>query len=162
MVYLIMGVMGSGKSTVGKLLALRLNCILYEADDYHSKESVKKMEAGIPLSDRDRKPWIFAVRSVIDMALAEGDNAVITCSALKEKYRKTLISGRKEIKLVYLKATKKYIYDRIRRRIGHHINPSLLPGQFDDLEEPQNALTVQAQLPTERIVDIIVAKSLEK
>jgi gluconokinase len=162
MIYLIMGVMGSGKSTVGKLLASRLKCPLHEADDYHSRESIKKMESGISLNDKDRKPWIFAVRAVIDMELANGGNAVITCSALKEKYRKTLISGRKEIKLIYLKATKNYIYERMRKHTGHHINPSLLPSQFNDLEEPKNALTIEAQLPTERIVDIIISETVQK
>src|SRR5271157_4004793 len=103
MIYLLMGVLGSGKTTIGKKLAKRLNCVFRDGDDYHSKSSREKMRKGIPLTDKDRKSWLFAIRSIIDLDLACKWNSVVACSALKEKYRKVLIGNRKGIKLIYLK-----------------------------------------------------------
>lgn len=156
MVYIIMGVLGSGKSTVGELLADHLRCVFRDADDYHSASNRSKMANGIPLTDVDRKPWIFAVRAVIDGQLAIREDCVLACSALKEKYRQTLIQGRKEIKLIYLKGTKDLIAERVKLRGGHFVDPALLDSQFADLEEPKDAVVADiSKTPEEIIHDIL-------
>jgi gluconokinase len=157
MVYLIMGVMGAGKTTVGQLLAEHLHCTFRDADDYHSPSNRGKMASGIPLSDEDRKPWIFAVRAVIDTELAVGVDCVMACSALKEKYRRTLIQDRPEIKLIYLKGDKELIAGRVLGRGGHFVHPAILDSQFADLEEPQNAVTVDITKTPEEIVHDIIS-----
>ena len=106
MVYIIMGVLGSGKTTVGQALAERINGEFRDADDYHPQSNREKMSQGIPLTDLDRKPWLTLVKAVIDCDIAAGNNSVMACSALKESYRKLLMSGSNEIKLVYLKGTR--------------------------------------------------------
>ena len=156
MVYIIMGVMGAGKTTVGQLLAEHIHCIFRDADDYHSPSNRGKMAHGIPLTDEDRKPWIFAVRAVIDTQLATGVDCVMACSALKEKYRRTLIQDREEIKLIYLKGDKGLIAGRVLGRGGHFVHPAILDSQFADLEEPENAvITDISKTPEEIVHDII-------
>jgi gluconokinase len=158
MVYIIMGVMGSGKTTIGQLLAEHMHCTFRDADDYHSPSNRGKMAHGIPLTDEDRKPWIFAVRAVIDTELAVGVDCVMACSALREKYRTTLIQGRENIKLIYLKGDKELIAGRVKDRGGHFVHPAILDSQFADLEEPKNAITVDiSKTPEEIVHDIISA-----
>ncbi len=157
MIYILMGVLGSGKTAIGKKLAKRLNCVFRDGDDYHSDSSRKKMRKGLPLTDKDRKSWLFAIRSIIDLDLACKWNSVVACSALKEKYRKVLIGNRKGIKLIYLKGTLELIKKRIKKRKGHFINPSLLASQFDILEEPKNAVVIDIKLTPDDIVDKIIA-----
>jgi len=159
MIYLIMGVLGSGKTTIGKKLAKRLKCVFCDGDYYHSKSSKAKMRKGIPLTDKDRRSWLFAIRSVIDLDLACEWNSVVACSALKEKYRKVLIGPRKNIKLIYLKGTPEIIKQRIRKRRGHFANPSLLANQFETLEEPKDALVIDIRMPPDEIVDKIIAEA---
>jgi gluconokinase len=115
------------------------------------------MSHGIPLTDEDRKPWIFAVRAVIDAELALGVDCVIACSALKEKYRQTLMQGRESIKLIYLKGGKDLIAGRVKHRGGHFVNPVLLDSQFSDLEEPKEAVTVDISKNPEEIVHDILS-----
>jgi gluconokinase len=158
MVYLIMGVLGSGKTTVGQLLAEHLHCVFRDADDYHTPSNRGKMAAGIPLTDEDRKPWIFAIRAVIDAELAVGVECVIACSALREKYRQTLIQDRKEIKIIYLKGTKELISERIKLRKGHFVNPVLLDSQFAEVEEPKKAVVIDIRKTPEEIVSEILSK----
>ncbi|HRU39431.1 MAG TPA: gluconokinase [Candidatus Goldiibacteriota bacterium] len=156
MVYIVMGVIGAGKTTIGRLLAKRLGIEFRDADDYHTECNIKKMRDGIPLTDEDRKPWIFAIRSVIDAQLALGKDCVIACSALKDKYRKTLIQERKEIILVYLKGDIDIIRERIKSRTGHFASTALLENQFEVLEEPENALVVDIRKTPDEIVDEIL------
>jgi gluconokinase len=157
MIYLLMGVLGSGKTTVGVMLASKLHCAFHDGDDYHSESNRRKLAEAVPLTDADRKPWLFAVRSVIDEELAKGGDAVVACSALKEKYRRVLIGGRKSIRLVYLKGTPEVIASRVKNRRGNDASPELLPSQFEALEEPKNALTVDITMSPESIVDKILA-----
>lgn len=157
MVYIIMGVLGSGKSTIGQLLAEHIRGVFRDADDYHTPSNRGKMAHGIPLTDEDRKPWIFAVRAVIDTELAVGVDCVMACSALKEKYRQTLIQGRKEIRVVYLKGDKALIAERVKNRGGHFVSPVLLESQFADLEEPKDAIIVDIRKTPEVIVHEILA-----
>ena len=146
-----MGVAGSGKTTVGRLLAERLNWKFYEGDDFHPRENIEKMIRGVPLEDQDREPWLKAIREVIRGAVASCENAVITCSALKESYRQLLqVCG--EVVFVYLKADVLLVEERLRYRTGHFMNPRLIESQFSSLEEPKDALQFDAALTPEEIV----------
>jgi gluconokinase len=156
MIYLLMGVMGCGKTTVGAELARRLGCPFHDGDDYHSEGNRRKMSQGIPLTDEDRKPWIFALRAVIDSEMARGGDFVLACSALRERYRKVLISDPARVRLVHLKGSRELIASRLRARKGSFADPSLLDSQFETLEEPSDALTVDVSLPVDRIVERIL------
>lgn len=158
MIYLLMGVMGCGKTTVGMALAERLGCEFQDGDDYHPESNREKMRRGIPLTDEDRKPWIFAIRAVLDSELARGGDFVMACSALRERYRRVLITDPTRIRLVYLKGDRTLIAERLRHRTGSFAHPSLLESQFETLEEPADALVVDAALPVEKIVDRILRR----
>jgi len=149
-----MGVTGSGKSTVGKLLASQLGWRFFEGDDFHSPKNIEKMRRGEPLNDADRRPWLEAIREVIRTAIDRGENAVIACSALKESYRK-LLQIREEVSFVYLKATVALVQDRLKNRVGHFMNPDLVQSQFDILEEPEQALQVDTGSGPAEIVQVI-------
>jgi ACS family tartrate transporter-like MFS transporter len=151
MILLIMGVTGSGKSTIGKLVAERLAWVFLEADEFHSPENIAKMRSGIPLTDADRLPWLDAIHSRLVALHAEGRDIVLSCSALKESYRQRLAKNL-PIELVYLKGSPVLIGARLRERHGHFAGTSILAGQFADLEEPREALTLPVELPPEDIV----------
>jgi gluconokinase len=138
MVIVLMGVSGSGKTTVGRLLARQLGWKYYEADDYHPDANVEKMRGGVPLDDGDRRPWLEALRDVIRGCLERDESAVLSCSALKESYREFLLIDERVV-LVYLKGDYETIQRRLTRRRGHYMDPSLLGSQFDTLEEPAAA-----------------------
>lgn len=159
MVIVLIGVAGSGKTTVGKLLARRLGWIFYDGDDFHSPANIEKMARGLPLGDEDRKPWLQAVRDLIVKIVEQRENAVIACSALKQSYRRFL-GVRGEVIFVYLKAEKPLIRERLKRRTAHFMNPALLESQYDALEEPDGALQVDASLSAAEIVRIIREKLL--
>lgn len=151
MVILLMGVTAAGKTTVARTLAQALDWRFADADDYHSPANVAKMRAGIPLTDEDRAPWLQSLHTAIGGWLAAGENVVLACSALKASYRDILLVT-PEVKLVYLKATPELIAARLAARQGHYMNPTLLRSQFQALEEPAQALTIDAGLSTEQIV----------
>lgn len=138
MIIVLMGVSGSGKTTVGRLLARQLGWNYYEADDYHSAASVEKMRGGVPLDDEDRRPWLEALRELISECLERDESAVLACSALKESYREFLLVDERAV-LVYLKGDYEIIQRRLAGRRGHYMNPNLLGSQFDTLEEPADA-----------------------
>jgi carbohydrate kinase (thermoresistant glucokinase family) len=153
-----MGVSGSGKTTVGALLAGRLHWPYAEADDFHPPANVAKMAAGNPLTDDDRWPWLHAIGDWIDERIARGEPGVVTCSALKRKYRDAL--RRPEVTLVYLKGDHDLIVRRLAARHGHFFKPALLESQFADLEEPapdEHVITVPIGGTPSEIVDDIVA-----
>jgi len=150
MIIIIMGVAGSGKSTVGKLLADELGCHFYEGDDLHPRANVKKMAQGIPLDDKDRAPWLEAIRKIIRGALDRHENAVIACSALKNSYRDILRLS-EDVAFVYLKGDFALFQQRLAGRSGHFMNPNLLGSQFETLEEPKDALQIDASLSPEEI-----------
>ena len=151
MVILIMGVEGSGKTTVGKLLAQALGWTFVDADDFHSAANKEKMSRGIPLDDADRSPWLQAIHNFIADQVREGQNVVVACSALKESYREQLQRGL-ETNVVYLKGGFDLIYSRLKKRQGHFARESLLASQFDSLEEPVAAINIDASLPEIEIV----------
>lgn len=149
-----MGVTGSGKTTVGSLLASRMDWNFADADDFHSPANKAKMHAGIPLTDADRSPWLATIHDQIAKWVAAGQNAVLACSALKGSYRHILWSG-PEVQFVYLKGSYELIAERLRGRTGHFADAHILAGQFTDLEEPKDTLTVDIHPAPEKIVEAI-------
>ena len=150
MIILLMGVQGSGKTTAGRALAEHLGWRFADADEFHPPENIAKMAAGIPLDDRDRAPWLRALRAEIDRSLADRSNLVLTCSALKERYRQRLLTD--GVALVYLRGTRELIASRLKSRAGHFAKLDLLNSQFADLEEPTNALTIDVSSSVGEIV----------
>jgi gluconokinase len=150
-IILIMGVQGAGKTTIGLLLASKLNFEFQDADNFHSAANIEKMRSGIPLTDRDREPWLAALHDGIERWLADKRNVVLACSALKANYRERLLVSA-EVKLVYLRATSEVVLNRLKLRHGHYAGENLLQSQFADLEEPVNALIVDAALAPSEIV----------
>lgn len=143
-----MGVTGSGKSTVGKLVAERLAWVFLEADEFHSPENIAKMHNGIPLTDAGRLPWLNAIHARLVALHAEGKDIVLACSALKQSYRQRLAKNL-PVEVVYLKGSPVFIGQRLRERRGHFAGTSILAGQFADLEEPRDAFTISVELPSE-------------
>jgi len=151
MIAIVMGVTGSGKTTVGRLLAEELGWEFADADDFHPPENIAKMSRGIPLNDEDRKPWLASLRAAIMNWSAEERSAVLACSALKKSYRLELEAG-PEVRFVYLKGNMELIVRRLRERRGHFADEHILAGQFADLEEPEGAIMVKIDQPVEQIV----------
>ena len=154
MIIVLMGVTGSGKTTVGKLLAAELAWNYYDADDFHSPANVEKMKHGVPLDDADRKPWLETLRDLIRKCLEQSENCILACSALKESYRDYLLLS-DEVRLVYLKGSYDLIQQRLTDRSDHYMNPKLLRSQFEILEEPQGHVGVNVSLPPAEIVKTI-------
>jgi gluconokinase len=154
---LITGVAGSGKSTIGKRAAAALGWPYFEADDFHSAANKAKMAAGTPLTDEDRAPWLATLRAKMDESRQAGRPAVFTCSALKAKYRETLIGGTSDVLLVYLSGDYETILARVSRRKGHFMKADLVRSQFEALEPPQDALTFDVREAPDAIVARIVA-----
>ncbi len=141
-IILLMGVSGSGKSTIGEQLAKDLGWIFRDADEFHPPDNVAKMSAGNPLTDTDRAPWLAAIRSFITAALGRGESAVVTCSALKEVYRSAAIPDAQRVKLVHLTGEYDLILERMNQREGHFMKPEMLKSQLATLEKPTNALEI--------------------
>jgi gluconokinase len=135
-IVLVMGVSGSGKTTVSAMLAGALHCQFLEGDDLHPQSNVEKMRAGTPLTDADRLPWLARIAAEIDGWRARGESGVVTCSALKRAYRDLLIDGRPGMMLVYLRGSKELIHQRMAARHEHFMPVALLDSQFATLEEP--------------------------
>ena len=157
MVVIVMGVTGAGKTTVGRLLAEESGWEFADADDFHPPENVEKMRQGIPLNDDDRRPWLEHLRNEIARWIATQRNVVLACSALKRSYRQELDVG-PQVRFVYLKGSEDLIADRLRSRHGHFAGEQILAGQFADLEEPDNALTIEIASTPQQIVDQIRKK----
>jgi gluconokinase len=154
-VVIVMGAAGAGKTTVGQALAAALGWCFVEGDDYHSVEAVAKMRGGQPLTDTDRRPWLAALHAVIDAAIARREAAVVTCSALHERYREVLRGTLRGVRFVYLKADAATLRDRLTTRTGHFAGPALVASQLAALEEPRDALTIDATRPVDDIVNSV-------
>jgi gluconokinase len=152
MVIVLMGVSGSGKTTVGLLLAKALGGDFAEGDAYHPPANVEKMRRGIPLDDADRRPWLETLSREIGTWLAAGRTVVLACSALKRGYREILRGGRADVHFVYLKGDAALIRARLATRKGHYMPPSLLASQIATLEEPKSALIIDIAGAPEAIV----------
>jgi gluconokinase len=155
----VMGVSGSGKSTIAERLAARLGWRYEDADRFHPPANVAKMSAGHPLTDEDRWPWLQAIADEIDRICKARERAVIACSALKRAYRDILVHGRDDVRIVFLNGTQDLIAERLAARKGHFMPPGLLASQFMTLEPPQageRPLTVSIDASVEAIVDDII------
>jgi gluconokinase len=154
MIIVVMGVVGAGKTTIGRLLAEQLHCEFADADDFHPQANIEKISHGIALSDNDRKPWLERLRERILAWEAERANAVLACSALKRSYREELQAG-PDVRFVYLKGSVEVIAERLKQRHGHFAGVSILASQIADLEEPADAATVDVdQTPPEIVAEI--------
>ena len=153
-VIIIIGVSGSGKTTIGRLLSGELGWKYYEGDDFHPPANIEKLKSGVPLDDADRRPWLESLRDLIRNCLERGDSAVVACSALKQRYRDFLLVDERVI-LIYLKGDYELIRQRLSKRRGHFLNPNLLDSQFAALEEPKTAMQVDVSLSPAEIVKSI-------
>ncbi len=159
-VIVLMGVSGSGKSTIGVALSQKLGWPYADADEFHPAANVAKMSAGQPLTDEDRWPWLAAIAAHIDIARAEGRHAIVSCSALKRVYRDILIGARDDVRLVLLDGTKEEIFARMRARKDHFMPLALLDSQFATLERPgvdERPVVVSIDGTPEKIADAIIA-----
>lgn len=156
MFVVVMGVSGSGKSTVGELLAAQLGWRFYDGDHFHPPENVAKMAAGIPLDDADREGWLGALAALIRRGLEAGESGVIACSALKEKYRDILRVDDAQVQFVYLRGTFEVIWARMQRRQNHYMKAQMLQSQFAALEDPVGVLTCDITAPPAQIVAAII------
>lgn len=155
MIYIVLGVSGCGKSSVGKLLAQRFSLPFFDADDFHSESNKQKMASGTPLTDEDRGPWLLELSSLLARE-EQNEGAVLACSGLKQSYRELLaskLSGRAEF--IYLQGSFNTILNRMKKRSNHFMDPSLLQSQFETLEEPNDAITIDIELSLDRIVESI-------
>jgi len=157
MIIVVMGVSGSGKTTIGKMLADAVRCSFLEGDSLHSKENIEKMSHGIPLTDSDRAPWLTAIRIHILKFFKRGENLVVGCSALEQQYREFLAKG-VPITWVYLKGSAELIRARVKHRLSHFMKADMLSSQFGALEEPSDAIVVDISPPPSAIVAQILAQ----
>ncbi len=157
MIVIVMGVVGAGKTTIGRLLAEQSGWEFADADDFHPPSNIDKIRRGIALTDDDRKPWLEQLRSAIQGWIAENRNVVLACSALKRAYREELEAG-PEVQFVYLKGSATLIASRLRSRQGHFAGEQILASQFADLEEPERAVTVEIGPSPPQIVSEIRRK----
>jgi gluconokinase len=158
MIVVLMGVSGSGKTTIGTLLAERTGTVFADADDYHLAANKAKMAAGTPLSDEDRQPWLETLNGVLRGWYESGKGGVLACSALKDKYRVTLADGipKGAVSFVLLDGSKELIAERLAARKHEYMNPKLLESQLATLEKPKDALTVVNDKPPDAVVDEIL------
>jgi carbohydrate kinase (thermoresistant glucokinase family) len=160
MIVIVAGVSGSGKTTVGALLAGRLQWRFADADQFHPAANIEKMQAGIPLNDEDRWPWLRAIGAWMDERIAQNESAALTCSALKRSYRDALLGGRPQARMIFLAVDREVVARRLAARHGHFFPAQLLGTQFDALEPPQpdeqRVMTVTpADDPADTVASII-------
>jgi gluconokinase len=156
-VILLMGVSGSGKTTVGQSLASQPGWQFVDGDDFHAAANVEKMRNGIPLTDADRAPWLETLRALVAGWVASGSNVVLACSALKQSYRERLQIA-SEVQVVYLKGSRQLLQQRLRARAGHFMTERMLESQLAALEEPEGALVIDIERSTAEIVSEIWAR----
>jgi gluconokinase len=157
MILIVAGVSGSGKTTVGAMLAGRLGWRLADADDFHPAANIEKMRAGIPLTDADRWPWLQAIAAWMDERIARGEPAVVTCSALKRSYRDLLLGGRPEARMVFLAVDREVLVRRLAARHGHFFPEQLLGTQLAALEPPEPDEGVISVVPAAEPADTVTS-----
>jgi gluconokinase len=151
-----MGVAGSGKTTIGALLASELGCRFWDADSFHSAANIEKMRQGIPLTDADRTPWLVTLRDQVVHAVAGKTMGVLACSSLKARYREMLAEGTDRVRFVYLRVTPELARRRLATRPPHFMNPELVENQFAELDEPPDAVVVDGSLSPPQILEAIL------
>ena len=156
MIILLMGVAGSGKTKIGKMLGDRLGWRFYDGDDYHPENNIRKMSSGIPLTDEDRTPWLLRLNAIMRETTRAGENIIVGSSALKQSYRDILGKGVDDLRIVYLKGSFDLLFARMQKRRGHYMKPEMLQSQFDALEEPQDALTIDVTAASDAVVSQIM------
>lgn len=155
MIIIVMGVSGSGKTTVGQKLAESLQYEFQDADAFHPPQNINKMRQNLPLNDHDRQPWLQTLQDSIQQWLNQDDDVVLACSVLKQAYREQLWVNPEQMQLIYLKGSFKLIEDRLKQRGDHFMKADLLHSQFEDLEEPQTAIEIDISQPMEEILTVI-------
>ncbi len=158
-VFVVMGVSGCGKTTVGQAMAKHFGCPFYDGDDFHPPENVAKMVSGVPLNDDDRAPWLARLHDLLAEHIGRGETAVLACSALKKKYRDQLqVNGR--VQFVYLHGSFDLIWQRMQARKNHYMKAEMLQSQFDTLEPPSvdEALIIYIDRDIESILKLIEAE----
>lgn len=160
MIVLVMGVAGSGKTTIGKMLAARSGWGFSDADEFHSDANKAKMANGTALNDEDRLPWLQAMRAAIEMRRGQGQDWVFACSALKQRYREMLSGGDEHVFWVYLDGSEQLLLDRLAKRSGHFFDPSLLRSQLQTLEVPsrEEAIHVDISLAPDQVIEAILER----
>jgi carbohydrate kinase (thermoresistant glucokinase family) len=156
MVLILMGPMGCGKTTIGKMLAEKLGWSFYDGDDFHPKKNVEKMRAGIALTDEDRKLWLETLHANVRDWLRDRQNTILACSALKQAYRDMLGVDQKTVRTVYLKGSYELLRKRVEERQHPYMDKNLLRSQLDTLEEPRDGLTVDISATSEIVVSAII------
>lgn len=157
LIIVVMGPAGAGKTTIGMALAKSLGWQFLDADDFHSRENIDRMRRGIALTDADRAPWLASIRGALEQAYRARSSVVLACSALKEEYRQSLVPqcAQESVRFVYLRASASVLRDRLAHRVGHYAGPQLLESQLATLEEPEDALWVDASREPAAIVEEI-------
>ncbi|MGB3532764.1 MAG: gluconokinase [Microcoleaceae cyanobacterium] len=158
MIILVIGVSGSGKTTVGEKLAEALQYEFQDADDFHPPQNIEKMRQNIPLNDRDRQPWLQALNNAIQKWINLDKNVILACSALKTEYRKQLLVDADNIRLIYLQGSFELIENRLKQRSDHYMKADLLQSQFEALEEPQTGIKIDIAQPIEEIIQKIITE----
>ena len=162
LIYVVMGVSGVGKTTIGAAFAQAIGAAFADADEFHSPANIAKMHAGVALDDADRAPWLAAIAAWIDARLAAGERGVVTCSALKRRYRDAIIGARPRVRLVYLRGEEAMVAGRLSNRHGHFMPAALLHSQFTALEAPspdENASVVDASQGPDVILAALCAQA---
>ncbi|HET6182218.1 MAG TPA: gluconokinase [Acetobacteraceae bacterium] len=163
--FIVMGVSGSGKTTIANGIGKALGIDVLEGDSYHSAANIEKMKHGIPLDDADRMPWLRAIATAIGAELDEHRSCIVACSALKRSYREILIGKRDDVVIVYLKGSRELIAARLQARKGHFMPPELLASQFATLEEPEadeHPITVSVEGTPEQIVGEVLTEMRDR
>lgn len=158
MVIVLIGPMGCGKTTIGKMLATELSCRFEDGDDFHPTENIAKMRAGIPLNDDDRLGWLNSLADLISKAIASGEDMVLACSALKKSYRRILGIDQKQVHSVYLKGSFDLLLKRVNNRAHQYMNRSLLTSQIETMEEPESGLVVDISPDPGQITASIISQ----
>jgi gluconokinase len=155
-ILVVMGVAGSGKTTIGRLLAEKLNWEFIEGDEFHPPENVEKMSRGIPLTDADRQGWLHTLAEMLAQRFEEKRNAVLACSALKQSYRDILSGGNTGVHFIFLDGEETLIQSRLQNRPGHYMKADMLASQLADLETPMDAFDVDISLSPEQITRLLI------
>jgi len=153
---ILMGVSGSGKTSVGQALSSEIGWSFFDGDDYHPPENVRKMSQGIPLSDEDRFQWLEILSNLLEEKHLAGENIILACSALKRSNRQQLRFNHTQLSFIYLKGDFELIWERMQSRPDHYMKPGMLESQFKILEPPENALQIEIDRPVPEIVQEII------